>query len=465
MIEDYPKFAVVGHPNKGKSSIVSALSLDSSIQISNTPGTTTKQRSFPLKVDGKVIYELIDTPGFQRARRVLSWISKFDVTADKKQDIIRDFINEHRYDRRFNDEIELLEPIINGAGIIYVVDTSKPYGKEYEAEMEILRWTNQPSMALLNKIDNEKDYTKEWKFALGHYFKMVRTFNPMSSDFNQHISILESMSYLKEEWTKPLKDSLHLFKEYHKSNVDKSASKLTKLVCESISLVERLPIRDEKIEDKDREKLEERYKNSLRKLEIKIQKSVESIWNHNNIQKSNESLIFGDIDLFSKESASIFGLSKKEIIVMGTTSGAITGAGVDLLFAGHTLLLGGGIGAVVGGMGAYFGFEELSKVKVLGQKIGHKYLEIGPMENRNFPFILLGRALFHTIQIAKHSHAKREQINISMDSKFKESWLDSDTRKSLDNIHKKFKKNDEVSKEVLEEYSKIISSILDKFVG
>ncbi|MBT8343231.1 MAG: 50S ribosome-binding GTPase, partial [Sulfurovum sp.] len=50
----HPKFAVVGHPNKGKSSIVSALALDDSVQISDTPGTTTKNRSFPLSVDGKV---------------------------------------------------------------------------------------------------------------------------------------------------------------------------------------------------------------------------------------------------------------------------------------------------------------------------------------------------------------------------------------------------------------------------
>ncbi|MEN8304607.1 MAG: GTPase, partial [Campylobacterota bacterium] len=50
MTSTHPKFAVVGHPNKGKSSIVSALALDDSVQISDTPGTTTKRRSFPLSV-------------------------------------------------------------------------------------------------------------------------------------------------------------------------------------------------------------------------------------------------------------------------------------------------------------------------------------------------------------------------------------------------------------------------------
>ena len=87
-ILDHPKFAVVGHPNKGKSSIVSSLALDDSVQISDTPGTTTKKRSFPLMVDGKVIYELFDTPGFQRARKVLAWLEEHDVSADKKYEVV-----------------------------------------------------------------------------------------------------------------------------------------------------------------------------------------------------------------------------------------------------------------------------------------------------------------------------------------------------------------------------------------
>ncbi|MCF6245561.1 MAG: 50S ribosome-binding GTPase, partial [Sulfurovum sp.] len=134
-MKTYPRFAVVGHPNKGKSSIVAALALDDSVQISDTPGTTHKQRSFPLRVDGEILYELIDTPGFQRSRFVLEWLEKHDVSADKKHEVVQLFINKYENDKRFNDEIELLKPIMNGAGIIYIIDGSKPYGEEYEAEM------------------------------------------------------------------------------------------------------------------------------------------------------------------------------------------------------------------------------------------------------------------------------------------------------------------------------------------
>ena len=454
---------ISGHPNKGKSSIVSSLALDDSVQISDTPGTTTKKRSFPLTVDGKILYELFDTPGFQRARRVLAWLEQHDVSADKKHEVVQMFINEHKEDTRFNDEIELLEPIMDGAGIIYVVDGSKPYGEEYEAEMEVLRWTGQPSMALINHID-ETDYSEEWKRALGHYFKMVRTFNPMQADLAQHISILESMAQLKEEWIAPVKSSIKLFEKYQDQMLERSSIAIARLVYESVSIVEKLTFTSDEASEDEKEKIELSYKDKLRKLEVSTQKNIEHIWNHEHLKKEQISLPFEGMDLFSQESASIFGLTRKELLITAATSGAVTGAGIDLLFAGHTLLLGAGVGAIVGGVGAYFGFNELSEVKVLGQTLGKRYLEMGPMENRNFPYILLGRAIYHTTQIANRSHALRGVVDIAMDSTFKEKWLNDDLRKSLEKYHKKFRSGDELEADELSEYEFLLRGILEKLV-
>jgi GTPase Era involved in 16S rRNA processing len=460
----YPRFAVVGHPNKGKSSIVSALALDDTVKISDVPGTTTKQRSFPLRVDGKVLYELLDTPGFQRARQVLAWLKKHDVSADKRHEVVQAFINTHKEDAKFNDEIELLTPIMEGAGIIYVVDGSKPYGEEYEAEMEILRWTGQPSMALINHID-ESDYSQEWKRALGQYFKMVRTFNPMRIDVAQHISILESMAQLKEEWTAQVKQSIKLFEAYHEQMLSQSAEAIAKLVSDAVSLVETLTLKDEESHEEEKEALKEEYKEALRLLELKTQKNIEKIWNHEHLKKEQALLTFDGIDLFSEEAASVFGLTRKELLITGATSGAVAGAGVDLLLLGHTLFIGGAIGAVVGGVGAYLGFNELSEVKVLGQKLGKRYLQIGPMENRNFPYILLGRAIFHAYHIAKRSHALRNVEALSMDSTFKEKWLDEELRKSLEKYHKMFRSGNDVSVKDLEAYTLLIKGVLVRLIG
>ncbi len=463
MTETHPKFAVVGHPNKGKSSIVSTLAFDDSVQISDTPGTTTKKRSFPLTVDGKVLYELFDTPGFQRARSVLAWLQKHEVTADKRPDVVQAFINEHRDNERFNDEIELLEPIMAGAGIIYVVDGSKPYGEEYEAEMEILRWTGQPSMALINLID-ETDYVKEWKRALGQYFKMVRLFNPMKATFPQHLSLLQSIAQLKEEWIEPVNASIELFKTYHEQMFAQTAQSITQLLYRSLSHVERLPFKGEDATENEKALVLERYKARLREYEELEQKRVETVWHHENLEKAQQALLFDGMDLFSKESASLFGLSRKELLITGTTGGAVTGAGIDLLLGGSTLFLGSAIGAVVGGAGVFFGFNELSEVKVLGQKLGKRYLEAGPMKNVNFPYILLNRALFHAAKIASRSHALRNKVLLEMGREFTSKWMDDKVRRSLEKYHALFRSGDEVKSETMKVYEETIHMILKRLV-
>lgn len=460
----HPTFAVVGHPNKGKSSIVSALALDDSVDISMVPGTTYQARSFPLRVDGKVLYELIDTPGFQRARRVLAWLQGHEVSADRRHEVVEAFVQAHLKDKRFHDEIALLQPILAGAGILYVVDASKPYGDEYEAEMEILRWSGQPSMALINQIGSE-DYSEAWCRALGQYFKMIRRFNPMEVSLEQHIGILESMAQLKEQWITPMKEAISIFQGEHQKKIEQSSVVIGTLVVQAMSLVERYTLQGEEETSEERASLEEKYKKSLRRLELESQAAIEALWHHNGLEKEQHRLSFEAIDLFSEKSASLFGLTQKELLVAGATSGAVTGAGIDLVFAGHTLLLGGAIGALVGGVGAYFGFDELSEIKVLGTRLGKRYLETGPMKNRNFPYILLGRAIYHMVEVATHSHARRESIDLeSEDTHFKERWLEDGVRKSLEKYHKIFRKGSEVSVEERVGYQTIIDNIIKKMI-
>ncbi len=70
---EYPLFAVVGHPNQGKSSVVSTLVQDDHVAVSPVSGTTREAHHYQLVLDRDVLYELVDTPGFQRARQVLHW--------------------------------------------------------------------------------------------------------------------------------------------------------------------------------------------------------------------------------------------------------------------------------------------------------------------------------------------------------------------------------------------------------
>ena len=77
-MSEVPRFAVVGRVNKGKSSIVSTLAEDDSVRIDARPGTTTEVREFPVRVDGRTLFVLVDSPGFEDAPRALAWLRARD---------------------------------------------------------------------------------------------------------------------------------------------------------------------------------------------------------------------------------------------------------------------------------------------------------------------------------------------------------------------------------------------------
>ena len=53
------EIAIIGHPNEGKSSVLSTLAEDDSVRISPYPGETTVCRSFPVMIDNHEIIRFV----------------------------------------------------------------------------------------------------------------------------------------------------------------------------------------------------------------------------------------------------------------------------------------------------------------------------------------------------------------------------------------------------------------------
>ena len=404
-----PAFAVVGHPNKGKSSIVSTLAMDDTVAVSPVPGTTTQSRAFALRVDGETLYELYDTPGFQRPRAVLEWLDREKVPAHLNADRVRRFVYEHRSDPRFSDEIELLTPLLDGAGILYVVDGAKPYGSEYETEMEILRRTGRPSMALINRI-GDTDHIEDWKRALGHYFRLVRVFNPMKAGFSQHIQLLESMAQLDENWTPRMRHAVSVLREDRRRRIAKSADTVARLAAAALSYTLSEKLHGDTADEAEKTRLTQRYRDGLRTLERKAFDTLAQLWRHRRLERATGALPLEGVDLFSAQSMELFGLKKRDLIVAGTLAGAATGSGVDLALGGTSLMLGSAVGALLGGAGSALGFSSLAKTNILGTTLGGKVLRIGPVSDTQFGFVLLGRALHFASELAARTHADRHEL-------------------------------------------------------
>ncbi|MBT8045096.1 MAG: 50S ribosome-binding GTPase, partial [Verrucomicrobiae bacterium] len=177
---DVPVFAVVGKVNMGKSSVLATLlevDDDRIIRISATPGETTHCQILPLEFDGREHIRFIDTPGFSRPIEAMREIKRISGHSPPGLDALITFVQENKDSGEFADECLLLEPLIEGAGLLYIIDPSKPLRDEFIAEMEILRWTGRRRMALLNAKAEGDDHQQTWKDRLGSYFNLVRTFN------------------------------------------------------------------------------------------------------------------------------------------------------------------------------------------------------------------------------------------------------------------------------------------------
>lgn len=424
-------FAVVGHPNKGKSSIVATLAENEQVAIGDAPGTTFDADRYTFSIEGETLYVLIDTPGFQRSKEVLEWLHEREEGVSDRPRLVADFVAANDTDERFRDECTLLKPIVEGAGILYVVDGTKPYGAEFQIEMEILRWTGQPRMALVNMI-GDGDYLAEWRHALGQYFSIVRVFDAMRADFDTRLNLLRAFGELAEPWRPSLDRAVAALQSERELRLQQSASEIADELIDCIQLKVRAPLRDhiatdeglentlEDLADDNRKALTTQLLNDLqqqlRRREQAARERVQAMYHHESLTRDEVGLALVGGDLFTRESWELFGLSKLQLVVTGSVSGAIAGFGIDAAVGGASLLLGTGIGAVVGGIGTWLGSSQLARTNVLGDPLGDRILEVGPVSRANFPWVLVGRAWLHHHLVRERNHALRDAISMRLDT-------------------------------------------------
>jgi len=411
-VSTHPTFAIVGHPNKGKSSIVATLAEDETIVVSPDPGTTTQARGCQMQSDGRVLYELVDTPGFQRPRALLEWLQSHQRSASERPAVLREFVARHEADPRFKDECELLRPILAGAGILYVVDGAHPYGAEYEAEMEILRWTGQPRMALINMI-GPGDHVDEWRRALNQYFSIVRVFDALRADFSKRLELLRAFRELTEvdqSWARSLEQAVEILQRDRTARQQRAGAEIADLLIDVLSDSESAPCPEGADQLQLAKDLTERLRKRIRQREHSARRAVQELYRHGTLRLQSSDFNLLTEDLFSERSFSVFGLSNAQLSMTGAATGALAGGAIDAAVGGASLLLGAGIGAIVGGLGAMLGSNRLAKVRVLGSPLGGHRLIVGPISATNLPWVILGRALLHHRLVAETNHARRESL-------------------------------------------------------
>jgi hypothetical protein len=466
MSSEIPGFAVIGRVNKGKSSIVSTLAEDDTVVIDRGAGTTKVCREFPVRVDGETLLVLIDTPGFQQAPRALAWMREHEVSAANRREVVGQFVRKFENTDEFTDECRLLKPILDGAGILYVVDGAKPFRRNYEAEMEILRWTGQPRMALVNHI-GAGDFSAEWMPALDQYFSIVRHFNAHFVSFNDRIRLLQSFRELHDPWQANLNRAIEYLQKEWQHRQREAAHILAGMLVDQLTYVRELVLaRYEHAEDY-KFKLEREFHDALRERERKARRAIETLYQHSRIETDERELekpVF-DQDLFAESTWSLLGLSPTQLVGLGAVTGATVGGMIDVAVGGASFLAGTVLGGAIGaGSALFYSAQRLATIEnIMKYMQGSQLMRIGPHQNKNFPWVLLDRALLHYISIRDLAHSRRELVELSEKQQKTGlvSQLDTDKRKRFARLFEEIRKKagEDVSAQ-LTALSNILNDIL-----
>jgi len=415
-----PVFVVVGRVNRGKSSIVSTLAADDSVRIDAMPGTTVHCREYPAVVAGQRLYTLIDTPGFERPRQALAWLQEHEGGTHERRDVVERFVRAHAGGEPFRQECELLRPILDSGAILYVVDGSKPPSPKDEAEMEILRWTARPRIALINVIDKPadggSDFSAQWRQVLDQYFNLVRVFDAHEAQFEDRVRLLRTLREMDPQFVEPLTKAIDTLVEDRQFTLHEAAEAVADMLVEMLSLVEekRLPRNAPTATAADRAALAQKYFEALRRRERRCHRQVQEMFLHRRLEIDEPELSPVGEDLFAEDTWIRFGLSRGQLVTAGAASGGAAGLAIDAAVGGHSFLLGAVIGTAVGGALGWYGAWQLPAVQVRGIPLGGRLLRIGPMRSANFPWIVLDRALTVMDLVICRSHAKREPVTLPL---------------------------------------------------
>ena len=401
-----PEIAIMGHPNEGKSSVLSTLAEDDSVRVSPTPGETTQCRSFPVIIDGREVLRFIDTPGFQNPSRVLGELRRMASNGDR---VVRQFRQYARPIPELRDDCELLLPVERGATIIYVVDGSRPVRNVDRDEMEILRLSGNPRMAVINCKDQREEYLQDWKEEFRKAFNANRVFSAHRATYAERILLLEALQSIDQDWHEVLGQVINAFKRDWTARNAATIDLIITLLNDCLTFRQFVDSGPEDHDRQDSEQLLADYNQIIAKKEATAHQKIRSLFKHNifNYQLPARSLLREE--LFNERTWQILGLSKKQLIILGGLSGAAIGAGLDIAHAGLSMGIWATVGGTIGALGAILGGETVSaNATFMGLKLGGQQLQIGPTKSIDLLFILLNRALlfyYHTINWA---HGRRD---------------------------------------------------------
>lgn len=417
---------MVGRVNMGKSSVLATLlEIDDNqiIPISATPGETTRCHAYPLAFNQREYLRFIDTPGFTRPVEALRTIQQLHGPGTPTPDTLRRFIATQA--DNFADEARLLAPLLEaqGAGILYVVDPGLPLRDDFVAEMEILRWTGQPRLALLNQRGaSPSPYLENWRSRLGSTFNLVRTFNAHHARYPERLRLLRSLLEIDEGHRSVLEETIYQVEAEWRARRDAAAEAILDFLQRALGMRVHATLDVREINSPERRArkqadLQGEYYAKLAELERACSRELLRIYRHHLLEVDQHAQQAETIDLQSSETWRKWGLSRVQLTTVAALGGAAAGGVVDLGTGGLTHGLGALTGALGSAAAAWFKGHAIPELKLDWRGIQMagatgRALSVGPPRSENFPWVLLDAMLLRYQRILARAHGRRDRQSI-----------------------------------------------------
>src|SRR5262249_39548976 len=258
--------------------------------------------------------------------------------------------------------------ILAGANVLYVVDGTRPFRRNYEAEMEILRWTGRPGMALINRIGDE-DHAAEWRRAPGQDLPDGRDLRGFPAAFGERRGLLEAFRELRPESREAIDEAIAALVAQRLRRRSEAAAEIADLLVDELTHTEEITVADEGALEAERDRLERSFHDGLRAREETARHRIERLYSHDEARFPESALerpVFQQ-DLVAEATWKLLGLTPPERLGASALAGAAVGGTIDAFVGGTSLLAGTAIGGAVGGATALFGLgRRFARARTVG---------------------------------------------------------------------------------------------------
>lgn len=404
--------ALAGHANVGKTSLVSALTRDATLAVDEAAGTTRSHYLKTYAIAGQEVLAFVDTPGFEFGSRINRWLDQHRGEGSDRLDgrtSLQAFLADEATTARHDKEKEALRGALRADVIAYVADVAMDAEGQVVQEVRLLRQAGVPMIGVLNNLHQDSTRADEWVDMLRRegVDNIVRL-DALRFPADQEESFYVALGVMRPEHAETFSRVRALRAQLDEQNLVRAALSIAEMLVDSLSFQHRTKHGSEEEAKRYRSAANERFKAMLREREQQGFRSIADIYGFASSAVEGESLEVrswsGAVrdDLFDADALRRYGLSAGTLAAVG----AITGTLVDAATGGFSL----GVPTLLGGIGGAAAGLWLGRR--ISTQIDAGTLTVGPVDAVQFPAMLLHRAVDCWRQVARRSHADREDLFI-----------------------------------------------------